>query len=285
MRIGWFNDNRLGLVKDEKVYDVSAVLARIPTPKYPFPELGDPLIARIDELRSEIERAAAGAASIPVTEARFRSPVSNPTKIIGTPTNYRDHQAEMQADRSIPKLGTSGKSIEEQGLFLKANSCLVGPTEGVTLRFRDQRNDHEMELGVIIGRKASAIPVEKAMDVVAGYAIALDMVVRGSQDRSFRKSIDTYGVLGPWLVTADEVGDPMNLDFSLAVNGEMRQKSNTNLMVMNIAKQISWASEYYTLYPGDIVMTGTCKGVSKVSPGDVMQCEIQTIGSMDVRVS
>ncbi len=175
-------------------------------------------------------------------------------------------------------------SIEEQGLFLKANSALVGPGEGVRLRFPERRTDHEMELGVIIGKKSSNIPKDKALSIVAGYAIALDMVVRGSQDRSFRKSVDTYAVLGTWMVTADEIPDPQNLDFFLSVNGEVKQKSNTNMMIMDLVTQISWASEYYTLWPGDIIMSGTCAGVSQVKPGDTMHCEIDKVAATDVRV-
>jgi 2-keto-4-pentenoate hydratase/2-oxohepta-3-ene-1,7-dioic acid hydratase in catechol pathway len=125
---------------------------------------------------------------------------------------------------------------------------------------------------------------DKALHYVAGYAIALDMVVRGTEDRSFRKSIDSYGVLGPWMVTADELGDPSNLDFSLTVNGELRQASNTRLMVMNIPKQISWASHWYELLPGDIIMTGTCEGVGRVMPGDIMALEFERIGRMEVPV-
>jgi len=175
-------------------------------------------------------------------------------------------------------------SIEEQGLFLKATSALVGPGEGVRLRFPERRTDHEMELGVVIGRQASNIRKEEALDYVAGYSIALDMVVRGTQDRSFRKSIDTYAVLGPWLVTADEVADPQNLDFFLAVNGEVKQKSNTSLMIMDLVTQISWASSDYTLWPGDIIMSGTCSGVSQVKRGDVLHCEIDKVASCDVRI-
>ena len=216
-------------------------------------------------------------------EVRFLSPVAAPTKIIGTPTNYRDHVAEADRQREVFGGRYSG-SIEEQGLFLKATSALVGPGEGVRLRFLDRRTDHEMELGVVIGRRASNIRKEEALDYVAGYSIALDMVVRGTQDRSFRKSIDTYAVLGPWLVTADEVPDPQNLDFFLAVNGEVKQKSNTSLMIMDLRTQISWASSYYTLWPGDIIMSGTCSGVSQVAPGDVLHCEIDKVASCDVRI-
>jgi len=109
--------------------------------------------------------------------------------------------------------------------------------------------------------------------------------VRGTEDRSFRKSIDTYSVAGPWMATADEISDPANLNFSLSVNGEVRQKSNTKYMIMGLQRQISWASQWYALEPGDLIMTGTCEGVSRVMPGDVMHCEIEKIGAMDVKVS
>ena len=123
-----------------------------------------------------------------------------------------------------------------------------------------------------------------ALDYVAGYAIALDMVVRGSEDRSFRKSIDTYAVLGPWLVTADEIPDPDALSFELAVNGETRQKSTTALMIMDVRRQIEWASRFYTLHPGDVLMTGTCEGVGRVVPGDAMTLTFEGIGAMEVPV-
>ena len=283
MRICWFNDNRLGLVEGDRVYDASKALEKLPTPTYPFPPKGDPLIANLDKLKPAILAAAEGAASFPIGEVKFLSPVAAPTKIIGTPTNYRDHVAEADRQREVFGGRYSG-SIDDQGLFLKANSALVGPGEGVRLRFPERRTDHEMELGVLIGRQASNIRKEEALDYVAGYSIALDMVVRGTQDRSFRKSIDTYAVLGPWLVTADEVPDPQNLDFFLAVNGEVKQKSNTSLMIMDLRTQISWASTYYTLWPGDIIMSGTCSGVSQVKPGDILHCEIDKIAGCDVRI-
>lgn len=285
MRICWYNDNRLGLVKGDRVHDVTKALEKLPRLTYPYPK-GDPLVANLDKLKPDILAAAEGAASVAVKDAKFLSPVQAPTKIIGTPTNYMDHRQEAAAQRDVFGGGTNRYtgSIEEQGLFLKANSALVGPSEGVRLRFADRRTDHEMELGVVIGKKSSNVSKADALSIVAGYAIALDMVVRGSQDRSFRKSIDTYAVLGPWLVTADEIPDPQNLDFFLAVNGDVKQKSNTNMMIMDLVTQISWASSYYTLWPGDIIMSGTCAGVSQVKPGDVMHCEIDKIAATDVRV-
>ena len=119
---------------------------------------------------------------------------------------------------------------------------------------------------------------------VAAYAIGLDMTVRGTEERSLRKAIDSYSVLGPWLVTADEIDDPDHLDFSIHVGDELRQKSNTDLLIFDCRRLIEYGSEFYTLYPGDIIMTGTPDGVGPVEPGDVMHCEVEKIGRMDVPV-
>jgi len=284
MKICWFDDQRLGLVGDGVMHDVTAALKVLPPPRYPSHIKGDLLIAHLAEVRREIERIAGTAPSRRIGDVRFLSPVVQPTKIIGTPVNYLKHVEEADAQREVFTMRYRG-SIEEQGLFLKATSALVGCGEGVKIHFPDRRTDHEIELGVVIGKKASNVSEDTALQYVAGYAIALDMVVRGTEDRSLRKSVDTYAVLGPWLTTADEVPDPGSLAFSLRVNGELRQSSNTAQMIMPIARQISWASQFYTLWPGDIIMTGTCEGVGRVQPGDVMQCEIDRLGAMNVRVS
>jgi 2,4-diketo-3-deoxy-L-fuconate hydrolase len=284
MRICWYNDNRLGLVKGDRVYDASAALEKLPKPTYPASRGGDPLIAHLDIMKPAIQAAATGA-GIPISDVKFLSPVQAPTKVIGTPTNYQDHIAEAAKQSDVFTMKKPSNSIDDQGLFLKANSALIGGGEPIRLRFPQRRTDHEMELGLIIGKPASNIKLEDALNYVAGYCIALDMVVRGSQDRSMRKSVDTYSVAGPWLVTADEIPDPQNLEFSLAVNGDVKQKSNTKNMIMDLKRQIQFGSEYYTLLPGDIIMTGTCAGVSQVKPGDIMHCEIEKIGAMDVRIT
>ena len=283
MQICWYNDNRLGLVKGDRVYDASKALEKLPKATYPAARNGDPLLVHLAAMRPAIEAAATGSGT-PISEVKFLSPVASPTKAVGTPTNYADHIAEADKQRDVFTMKRPSTNIDDQGLFLKANSCLIGGGEVVKLRFPQRRTDHEMELGIIIGKAASNIKLEDALDYVAGYCIALDMVVRGSQDRSMRKSVDTYGVAGPWMVTADEITDPQNLEFSLAVNGEIKQKSNTKNMIMDLKRQIQFGSEYYTLLPGDIIMTGTCSGVSQVKPGDVMHCEIEKIGAMDVRI-
>jgi 2-keto-4-pentenoate hydratase/2-oxohepta-3-ene-1,7-dioic acid hydratase in catechol pathway len=282
MRLCRYDDNRLGLVRGETVHDVSAALNLLPTVRWPVPP-GDLLIQNLAKLRPEIEKLAANAPGKPVSAVKLLSPVANPTKIMGAPINYKDHVEESKKDQGIA-YGRVLKSIGEFGLFLKANSALVGPGEGIALRFPDRRNDHEAELAVIIGRTGTRIPKADALSYIAAYAIGLDMTVRGPEVPSFRKSIDTYAVLGPWLVTADEIADPDNLDFELRVGDEVRQKSNTRYLDFGVARLIEFASEFYTLHPGDILMTGTPAGVAPVVPGDLMTVTMQGIGRMQVAV-
>ncbi|HWL03656.1 MAG TPA: fumarylacetoacetate hydrolase family protein [Xanthobacteraceae bacterium] len=285
MKICRFNDSRIGVVRAGHVHDVTAILDDLPNLRYPLP-LGDQLIASLESLRAKIGQLADRAAPIPFSQVRFCAPVANPSKIIGVPSNYPAHVAEVLNDKEIrpTNAGKPSLPIDKQGLFLKANSALVGPGEGVAIRFPDRRTDHECELGLIISRQGSDIPEQDAMSYVAGYALALDMVVRGPEDRSFRKSADSYAVLGPWMVTADEIADPQSLDFELSVNGEIRQQGNTRDMTCKIAKQIAWASSFYTLYPGDVIMTGTNDGVGRVQPGDVITVEYAKVGRMEVPV-
>ena len=283
MKICRFNDDQLGLVQeDNAVIDVTSVLDVLPPMRWPVP-LGDALIYNLEMLTSEIQRLSAKAPSIPLSQIMLKSPVANPSKIIGAPINYQKHIEESETDDGIVS-SRPISHISDWGMFLKANSALVGPGEGVALRFTDARNDHEMELAVIIGKKGSNISIEETRSYIAGYAIGLDMTTRGKELQSFRKSADTYAVLGPWMVTADEILDPNNLDLKISVNGEVRQNSNTRELVYDVEKLIEYSSERYTLYPGDIIMTGTPDGVGPVEPGDVMTCELEGIGMMEVHV-
>jgi 2,4-diketo-3-deoxy-L-fuconate hydrolase len=282
MRLCRFDDDRLGVVQGDQLLDVSAALAELPPLRWPLP-WGDPLAAAFAQLRPAIESAAKTAEPRALSSARLKSPIANPNKLIGAPINYNDHIDESKKDQGIAH-GREIKTIGDWGLFLKANSSLVGPSEGVALRFTDRRNDHEAELAVIIGEGGSNIRRQDAFDHILGYAIGLDMTVRGAELPSFRKSIDSYAVLGPWLVTMDEIADPDALDFALWVNGELRQKSNTRHLVYGVARLIEYASSFYTLYPGDVIYTGTPAGVSPVKPGDVMRIEMRGIGSMEVAV-
>jgi 2-keto-4-pentenoate hydratase/2-oxohepta-3-ene-1,7-dioic acid hydratase in catechol pathway len=281
MKLCRFGENRYGVVRDGGVYDITEHVAKavIAAPL----RRGDLAIANLAAIVKLVDKAPLGAPAGRASELKFLAPVLNPTKIVAAPVNYEAHITESEADPGIT-FNHAVARIDKAGLFLKASSSLVGPGEGVAVRFPDRRSDHEIELGLVIGRECSDVSEAHALDVVAGYAIALDMSVRGTEDRSFRKSIDSYSVLGPWLVTPDEVPDPDNVDFTLKVNGVVKQQSNTRHLIFKTRKLIAWASRWYTLYPGDIVMTGTPEGVGPVGPGDVMDCEMQYVGSMRVDV-
>jgi 2-keto-4-pentenoate hydratase/2-oxohepta-3-ene-1,7-dioic acid hydratase in catechol pathway len=154
----------------------------------------------------------------------------------------------------------------------------------VKLVHTDRRNDHEVELAVVIGKTAKNVQAAQASDFIAGFCIGLDMTIRGPEERSLRKSPDSYCVLGPWLVTRDEVPEPGNLAVSIRVNGEVKQDAHTSDLILSVAQLIEWGSAFYTLHPGDVLLTGTPQGVGPVRPGDVMLASIERIGSMQVKV-
>jgi 2-keto-4-pentenoate hydratase/2-oxohepta-3-ene-1,7-dioic acid hydratase in catechol pathway len=284
MRFCRFGEGRFGLVEGLNVRDVTAALEMLPACRYPLPNY-DLLIAHLDEVAARARELAPHAQQLPLAGLQLLSPVANPGKIIAAPVNYKKHAQEV---RDNPALHNNNpallQSIQTIGLFLKAASSLAGPSEGIQLRRLDRRNDHEVELAFVIGRPGYNIPRAEALNYVAGYSIGLDITIRGSEDRSFRKSPDTYSILGPWLVTPDEIPDPGHLDLSITVNGEFRQKSNTDNMILGVAELIEMASSFYTLYPGDIFMTGTPEGVGQIQPGDTIVAAVEKIGTMEVPV-
>jgi 2-keto-4-pentenoate hydratase/2-oxohepta-3-ene-1,7-dioic acid hydratase in catechol pathway len=243
------------------------------------------LCANLDKVIERSQAIAGDSPQLPLAKVKLLSPVANPGKIIAAPVNYQKHLDEVKGDSQLHQNTQAHTiTIQKAGLFLKATSSLVGPGEGIRLRHLDRRNDHEVELAVIIGRQGNNISRGDALDYVAGYAIGLDITIRGTEDRSFRKSPDSYTVLGPWLVTADEMPNPGELDLGITVNGEVRQKSNTKYMILGVPELIELASSFYTLYPGDVISTGTPEGVSPIVPGDTVIATIDKIGSMEVKV-
>jgi 2-keto-4-pentenoate hydratase/2-oxohepta-3-ene-1,7-dioic acid hydratase in catechol pathway len=289
MRICRFGDNRLGVYDpaDDSVADVSAALKVLPPQRYPLPGY-DLLMANLSKVKAQAKRLLPRAKKTPLSRVKLLAPVANPGKIIVAPLNYADHVSEAQNDPQLGHGRFKDPEIAKLGLELKAGSALVGPSAGVTVRRpfvgMENRNDHEIELVAVIGRRGTNITREEALKYVGGYCIGLDMTLRGPQFPGFRKSIDTYAVLGPWLVTADEFGSPAAVDLQLAVNDEPRQKSNTRYLIYDIPRLIEFASSFYTLLPGDLIYTGTPGGVGPVKGGDRIISEIAGIGRMVVPV-
>jgi len=287
MKLCRYDDDKLGIVRGVLVHDVTSTQTEIRNAA-PYAMKGDAVIAALPQWRERLERLADKAPGKPLAQVKLLAPVARPTKLSCAPTNYQAHINEMKAAAAQPGsqvVTTQSAKIGEAGMFLKANSALVGPAEGIAIPFPDRRNDHEAELVLVIGKAGSDIPRSRALDHVAGYCLGLDMTVRGREDRSFRKSIDGYAVLGPWMITADEIADPDALPLSLDVNGETRQKSNTSMLIYDCRRLIEFASSFYTLYPGDLIYTGTPEGVGPVKPGDTIVCRSSSLlGELKIAV-
>jgi len=264
------------------VRDVTQALEILPPVRYPVPA-GDLLISHLDAVLARAREVAPASPAVPLADVVLRSPVANPGKVVAAPVNYQNHLDEVRGDADLHH-NNAITTIHKAGLFLKAASSVVGAGDGIALEMPDRRSDHEVELAVVIGRRARRVKRKDALDCVAGYCIGFDITVRGSEERSLRKSLDTYTVLGPYLVTADEVGSPDDLDLSLSVGGQVRQQSNTRHLIKKVAELIEYATAFYTLFPGDILMTGTPEGVAPIYPGDTIEATISRIGSMRVCV-
>lgn len=281
MRLCRFDDDRLGLILQDRVADVTGVLDHLEPGAAGLH--ADAFIAALPQLRPRIEAAARTAPVRALSEVKLLSPVARPGKIVAAPVNYAKHLDEVLASDELHH-GQRIEEIHRVGLFLKAPSSLIGPSESVRVRFPDRRTDHEVELAVVIGRTADRVSRQVALDHVAGYCIGLDITLRGPEERSLRKSIDTYTVLGPWMVTADEFGAPGGRQLRLSVNGELRQEANTRDLILSVADLVAWASSFYTLHPGDVLLSGTPEGVGPIRPGDVMEASIEGIGAISVSV-
>ena len=281
MRLCRYNDDRLGVVIGDMVHDVTPAQAEIRAAS-PYAGWTDAVIAALPQWRSRLEDMAKGAPGQPVSSVRLLAPVARPSKLVAAPVNYNKHIEEMKRRTDVVVKNTL--PIGEAGMFLKANSSLVGPSEGIPVRFPERTTEHEAEIVLVIGKEGSDISRDDALSHVAGYCLGLDMTVRGSEDRSFRKSMDGYSVVGPWLVTPDEIEDPDQLPIRLEVNGAEKQNSNTRDLIFDIRQLIVFSSAFYTLYPGDILFTGTPEGVSRVRAGDVVRVMSEPLGEMSVEV-
>ena len=283
MKICRYNNDQLGVVVDGEIRDVTRAQDEIRM-AHPYVSKSDAVIAVLPKWRSRLEEMASRADPIAVEDVRLLPPVARPGKLMAAPVNYRAHIDEAQIDPGIRHIERTTK-IKEAGIFLKSNTALVGPSDAIPIRFPDRRNDHEFEFVIVIGQECSRVTQADALDVIAGYTLGLDMTVRGPEDRSARKSCDGYAVLGPWLVTADEIPDPDDVSFRGSVNGEIKQDANTSDQVLNMRELIEYASEYYSLYPGDVLYTGSPEGVSEVKAGDELSFSCDQVGEFTIGVT
>ncbi|PJI91149.1 fumarylacetoacetate hydrolase family protein [Luteimicrobium subarcticum] len=259
------------VVTEDRAVDVSAVIGVTAGFAGPW---GDWLERGHDpgELR---DLDLAGLPTVSLDEGRLTAPLARPRKIVAAPVNYLDHKIEMSEQ----------KSVADYGVFLKAGTSVIGPREVVELPYEDLRTDQEGELAVVVGRTARHVTADAALDHVLGYTCGLDISLRSTEDRSTRKSFDTFTPLGPWIVTADEVPDPDALDLRCWVAGELRQETSTSELLFSVRELIAYASSVMTLEPGDVILTGTPAGVGPLRDRDVVRLEIGSVGTLEVTVS
>ena len=279
MRLVSFDDYQIGvLTSDDNVVNVTGLLPELPDE---FRSLRMVLlIERWDDLRAEVERTAAAGGGSPLDSVRLIAPVPAPRKVYAQPVNYKAHHDEMQ---DSPWSGTAPQVASDQGMFLKASSSVSGPNDAIQLPYADRVIHHESELVMVIGKGGSSIPVEEALDHVFGYTCGLDITVRGPEDRSKRKSFDTFAPIGSCIVTADEIPDPQDLEINLWVNEELRQHAFTQDMIIDCKNQIANMSWVARMEPGDLVFTGTPEGVGPVAPGDLVTINISEVGELSAR--
>ncbi|KKM10496.1 hypothetical protein SY88_12415 [Clostridiales bacterium PH28_bin88] len=233
---------------------------------------------------------------------KLKAPIPRPCKVIETGSNFDEHVNELN---TVKVEGWSDfkdfmKKVKQPSGFLKAANTVIGHKEDIIYPRTTQKLDHEIELGIVIGKRGRYIPVEKAFEHIVGYTVHNDVSARDIQvnEQANRlvllgKSMDTFCPLGPFLVTRDEVPDPDNLDMKLTVNGDVRQDSNTNHMIFKVAQLVSWWSQL-TLEPGDVITSATPGGVAGfrypdptpffLKPGDIVEAWIQHVGCLQNRV-
>ena len=252
MRLVSYDDARVGCLRGDRVIPLPARTMRDMIASWNAGELAVP----------------ADEEGIPLRDIRLRVPVADPSKIIAAPVNYRDHQAEMNVDATIGALG----------FFLKAPSSRLDPGGTIQLPYHDRRFDQEGELALVIGRTARRVAEQDALSYVFGYTGLLDITMRGGEDRSTRKSFDTFTPMGPVLVTADEFGDPDDVELRCWVAGDLRQKASTRDLIWGVQRLVSYASSVTTVYPGDVITTGTPAGVGPLIAGDTIRLELSRLG-------
>jgi len=286
MKLAVFNDYQAGIVEDELIYDITAAIPGAGRELDWPPVFMTRAIANWDALLPEVRLARRGAAGTPLSSVRLLPPNPCPLQLIAAPANYRKHIAEMGSMAVTKK----GRSAREQGFFMKSTASLTGPARGIELpRGSGRRFDHESELAVVIGKVARNVDRANALAYVFGYSCLIDVTMRiekdvAEEERVMRKSFETFTPMGPWIVTSDEIPAPQELENCLLVNGQPRQRANTRDMLVGVEELIELASSVMTLYPGDVIATGTPEGIGPVKPGDRVTIRIERIGEMSVDV-
>lgn len=287
MKLAAIKPHELAIVNNDKLIAIGDTLPKGST-------MID-LINAYDSIKGKLAELAAKGGGAELNAKLLKPPVENPSKIWAAAGNYKRGTAGLGDARGR---GTAAKVSPEElleNIFLKPPSAIAGPEDNIIIPRNADSVFPELELCVVIGKKARHVSKARAFDVVFGYTIMLDMTARGyglsknmAGTRSVRKGFETFAPIGPWITTKDEIADPHNLWMKLWINGELKQSAKTDAMINDIATQISFLSEVTTLLPGDLLTTGNPDSPEfqeKLKPGDVLKSEIEGIGAMNLGVA
>ena len=269
---------RIGILDGDAIVDLSVAAPSLPREMCAF------LAAGTEALAAAKRAVGSSTARVALKEVKLEAPILRPPKILAVGLNYKDHIAE-----------TGNKTPEVPMIFNKQSTAVNSPNGDIHLPRASEQLDYEGELAVVIGRYCRHVPKNRAREVIVGYTIANDVSVRDWQRRvptfTMGKSWDTHCPLGPWITTADEVGDHHALDLKTWVNGELRQSSNTSQLLFNCFDLVAHLSTAFTLEPGDVISTGTPGGVAAamkppkwLKAGDVVKIAIAKLGEIENRI-
>ncbi len=292
MKLASIKPNDLAIVINDKFVPVGEALAR--DGALPKGASMIDLITRYSNIKEALDKAAHGPTTA-LDSKMLKAPVEMPPKVWAAAGNYQRGTGGLDDARGR---GSAAKTSPEElleNIFLKPSSAICGPEENVIIQKNADSIFPELELCVVIGKKARNLSKAQAFDAIFGYTIMLDVTARGyglsknlSGTRSVRKGFETFAPIGPWITTKDEIADPHNLWMKLWINGELKQSAKTDAMINDIATMISFLSEVTTFYPGDLLTTGNPDSPEfqeKLKPGDVLKAEIEGIGAMTLGVA
>ncbi|HSK29126.1 MAG TPA: fumarylacetoacetate hydrolase family protein, partial [Candidatus Limnocylindria bacterium] len=293
MKLATIKPDDLAIVKDDTLIPLGAALERAGA--LPKGSTMVDLISHYEGMKGKLAELAAQGSGAKLDAKLLKPPVERPSTIWAAAGNYKRGTGGLGDGRGR---GSASKTSPEElleNIFLKPPSSIAGPEDNIIIPKNADSIFPELELCVVIGKKARHLSKEQAFDAIFGYTIMLDVTARGyglsknlSGTRSVRKGFETFSPIGPWITTKDEIAEPHKLWMKLCINGELKQSAKTDAMINDIATQISFLSNVTTLYPGDLLTTGNPDAPEfqeKLKPGDVLKAEIENIGAMSLGVA
>jgi 2-keto-4-pentenoate hydratase/2-oxohepta-3-ene-1,7-dioic acid hydratase in catechol pathway len=293
MKLAAIKPNDLAVVQADSLIPIGKLLMQEKMLPADFSMID--LIVKYEDLKNALTNILSNAPAKKLDSTELKPPVERPSKIWAAAGNYKRGSEGLGDARGRGNASRTSPEELLENIFLKPPSAIAGPEDNILIPKNADSIFPELELCVVIGKRARHLSKDQAFDVIFGYTIMLDVTARGyglsknlSGTRNVRKGFETFAPIGPWITTKDEISDPHNLWMKLWINGELKQSAKTDAMINDIATQVSFLSQVTTLYPGDLITTGNPDSPEfqeRLKPGDVLKAEIEGIGAMSLGVA